>query len=176
MKHNKDITRRYFVRRMRKHLRDLGSKNEMKRRKARLALVNIGEPAIDLLAELAVHPDWIIRWEAINTLSQIRNVDTAPIFINALDDDFGGIRWHAVEGIVALGKEGLIALLQALASNKLTIPFKESAYYILIKFSNRYKFPDTDKLIHSLLYNDGFFKVQVQARSILNILQNNIHH
>jgi HEAT repeat protein len=148
----------------------------MKRRKARLALVNIGEPAIDFLAEFAAHPDWKIRWEAIRALAQMRNPDTSAILINALDDEYEGIRWLAAEGIIMLGREGLIALLQALTSYKLTILLREGAYHVLKQMAIRYKLPNMEELIHGLVNADSFFNVQAQAELMLNILHNNTQH
>ena len=152
----------------------LGSKNGMQRQKARLILVAIGEPTVDFLAELAFHPQWIIRWEAVKALSQIKNAVAAPILINALEDEYEGIRWLAAEGLIALGKQGLIPMLEALTSYRLTIFLREGAHHVFKKLSKRYTLTGMEELMESLENTDSYFRIPINARAMLNeILKNN---
>ena len=55
--------------------RDLLSKNFILRKKAREELVEIGEPSLDFLIELANSKDESVRWESIITIVQIGSND-----------------------------------------------------------------------------------------------------
>ena len=105
------IAEEYSMDKMRNYIRDIGSPNGLRRQHARLAMVAIGEPAIDILAVLSIHPRWVIRWEAVKALSQMKNAVTAPLLINALEDEHDSVRWVASYGLIALGKQGLTAPL-----------------------------------------------------------------
>jgi hypothetical protein len=164
---------------MRKYITDLGSPHGLERQNARLSMVAIGEPAIDILAVLALHPKSIVRWEAVKALAQMKNAVTAPLLINALEDEFESIRWVAVHGLIALGKPGLIALLEALSSYKLTAILRQGAHHVIREFSKRYPISGIEDIMQSLENTGNYFIVPINAKSLLNKLstdQNNQNH
>jgi hypothetical protein len=95
---------------------DLGSSDWATRDTARSALITIGAPAVPGLADALANRERHIRWEAVKILRQINRPAAAPAFVAALEDPGPGIRWIAAEGLAALGRPGVIALLQALVT------------------------------------------------------------
>jgi HEAT repeat protein len=157
---------------MRHFIMELDNANGLRRQYARLAMVAIGEPAIDILAVLTMHPQSMIRWEAVKALSQMKNILTAPLLINALEDDYESIRRIAAHGLIALGKDGLISLLEALSSYKLTSILKQSAYHVIREISIRYSLNGIDEMINSLENTDSNFIVPINAKNLLNTVLN----
>jgi HEAT repeat protein len=176
IKNKKDMTKKYSKEMMHEYITALGSKNGMERQKARLALVAIGEPAIDILAELSIHPQLIIRWEAVKALSQIKDSVTAPLLINALEDEYEAIRWLAAEGLIALGKPGLISLLQALTSYRLTIFVREGAHHVINQLAKRYTLPGLTELLDILENSSNYLNIPIYSKLVLAALVNDNHN
>ena len=170
MKNKKGFPKHDYKQMMHKYIEALGSRNGMQRQKARLALVSIGEPAIDILAELSIHPQLIVRWEAVKALSQIKDPVTAPLLINALEDEYDAIRWLAAEGLIALGKQGLVSLLQVLTTAKLTIFLREGAHHVLNQLSKRYALTGLADLINNLENGKNYLNIPIYSRLILDAL------
>jgi HEAT repeat protein len=160
----------YSMDMMRHYISELGSQNGLRRQHARLAMVAIGEPAIDILAVLAMHPQYVIRWEAVQALSQMKNAVTAPLLINALEDEYQSIRWVATHGLIALGKKGLIALLEVLSSYKLTGILRHGACYVIKEISKRYHLSGVEDLIANLDDTNKYFVLPINARSVMNTM------
>lgn len=111
---------------------DLASANPVTRQRARESLVAVGsnEVAAALVAELTDPRDHV-RWEAAKTLAALKAPVSAPAFVNALEDDDEGVRWLAAEGLVALGKTGLLAVLNSLIKRSGSPAFCQSAHHVL---------------------------------------------
>jgi len=162
----------YSMYMVRNYIRDLGSPNGLRRQHARLAMVAIGEPVIDILAVLAMHPQWIIRWEAVKALAQMKNPVTAPLLINALEDNFESIRWVAVHGLIALGKQGLISLLEALSTYRLSVMIRQGAHHVIMELSKQYSLSGMEELMVSLENTGNYFVLPINAKTVLNTLLN----
>ena len=158
---------------MKKNIVKLGSKNGRQRQKARSAMVAIGEPAIDIFAELAMHPDWIVRREAVKALSQMKNNIAAPILVNALEDEYNGVRSIASEGLISLGKQGLIPLLEVLSSCKLTFIMRQVAHHVVKEISVQYSIAGTAELLKSLENDGNYYLIPTSAGRVLNRLIKN---
>ena len=111
--------------------KDLLSRNFLLRKKAREELVDIGEPSLDFLIELATSKDEKVRWEAIITIVQIGSLETLDVLLNALRDEEFSIRWLAAEGLINLGKFVIIPLLQELQSNPDSGFIRHGAHHVL---------------------------------------------
>jgi HEAT repeat protein len=172
VKNTNTIPDEYSLYMMRNYVRDLRSQNGLRRQSARLAMVAIGEPAIDILAALAIHPQWKIRWEAVKALSQMKNAVTAPVLINALEDEYESIRWIAAQGLINLGKQGLISVLEALSSYKLTAILRQGAHHVIKEISKRYPLSGIDELIANLDDTSNYFVLPMNAKSILHQMLN----
>jgi HEAT repeat protein len=101
------------------------------RHRARIALVEIGGPAVAPLIEALTDPNDDVRWEAAKALGQIGDPEAAPALVNALEDENSGVRWLAAEGLIALEREGLVALLQALEKCPDSGWLRQGAHHIL---------------------------------------------
>ena len=110
---------------------DLSRKDGALRERARQSLVAIGTPAVALLIEALVHPKESVRWEVAKALGEIRNPAAAPALVTALEDKVFDVRWLAAEGLIVLGREGLVPLLQALVE-RIDAPWlQEGAHHVL---------------------------------------------
>jgi HEAT repeat protein len=148
----------------------LKSRNGMERQRARIALVTIGTQAIDFFAELATHPQDTVRWEAVKGLGQLMDPVTAPILVNALEDENTAVRWLAAEGLVKLNKNGLIPLLEALTRQKITIFLREGAHHVIKSLARKYPSEEIRKLLKSLDLTTNHSDVPILARNLLEIL------
>jgi HEAT repeat protein len=112
----------------------LCDRDTLKRHQARLALVDIGSPAVPYLIQALEDPDAeeCVHWEAAKALSDIGDPAAAPALINILgQDEHFGIRWLAAEGLIALGRNGLVPLLNALIRHSDSAWLREGAHHVL---------------------------------------------
>lgn len=96
-------------------IKDLASKNGQTREAARNALVVIGRPAIPHLLSLLENHNHQIRWEAVKALGETKDPTAMDGLLQALVDVEFDVRWLAAEGLVALGTQAVIPLLQTLS-------------------------------------------------------------
>jgi len=96
-------------------IKDLASKNGQTREAARKALVAIGRPAVASLLSLLDNSNHQVRWEAAKTLGEIKDPAAIDGLLQALIDVQFDVRWLAAEGLVALGTQAVIPLLQTLS-------------------------------------------------------------
>jgi HEAT repeat protein len=109
----------------------LGSYDGVMRQYARQALVAIGGPSVAPLIEALADPNDDVRWEAAKALGQISDPAAAPALVNAMEDENSGIRWLGAEGLIALGREGLVPLLRALEQHSDSEWLREGAHHVL---------------------------------------------
>jgi hypothetical protein len=109
----------------------LRSKEGIQREQARKALVKIGKPAVPAMIELLSEPDQHVRWEACKALGSIKDRTSAVPLVHALSDESTEIRWLAAEGLIALGKESVIPLLEALKEHFDSVLLRQGAHHVL---------------------------------------------
>jgi hypothetical protein len=111
---------------------DLSHNKDMRiRESAHLSLITIGSDALPLLIEAMSNPDKWIRWEAAKTLAEMRNPVLAPVFARELENQDTDIRWLAAEGLLALGKKGLVSLLESLIEHPTSSWLQQGAHHVL---------------------------------------------
>ncbi len=110
---------------------DLHSLNGEIRREARLALVEIGGPAVPLLISTLKDPDDDVRWEAAKALGEIADPRAASDLVNTLMDHNFGIRWIAAEGLIAIGEAALIPLLEKITERSDSTWLRRGAHHVL---------------------------------------------
>jgi hypothetical protein len=93
---------------------DLGVSHGMQRRETRQRLIDIGQAAVPALIAALSSPSENVRWEAAKALGEIRDPRAAPALMDALEDTEPGVRWLAEEALIALGRRGLLTILEAL--------------------------------------------------------------
>ncbi len=105
------------------------------RHQARRALVALGAQTVEPLARLISNPDVDVRWEAVKALADIQSPTAADDLVRALADKDSGIRWIAAEGLIALERQGLIPLLQALRKNPDSDFLWDATHHVLRKLA-----------------------------------------
>jgi HEAT repeat protein len=145
----------------------LADKDGIIREKARKKLVKIGAPVIDFLAEMETHPKDVARWEAVKALSEIRDPIATPLLVNALEDKDGDVRWLAAEGLAALGKKGVKAVLEAMLTFPDTILLRKGAHHVLARFAETSKDPIIGELLQILNDPDADLKMPLAVRPYL---------
>ena len=130
---------------------DLRSKDGTVRLNSRKALVALGPTAVPALVELLRDVHRWTRWEAAKTLGEIHAAGSAEALVTALEDPVFDIRWLAAEGLVGLGRTGLIALLKALtAKGTSSIWLRDGAHHVLSRLPRREQTPETLEVRHAL--------------------------
>lgn len=93
----------------------LESKDGLIRQKARIALVELGDPAVIPLSEALQHSKLDhTRWGAAKALGEIVDVRSIPALVNALDDTDADVAWLAGLALKKFEKAAWRVLLQKL--------------------------------------------------------------
>jgi HEAT repeat protein len=110
---------------------DFANDHGRARQHARESLVAIGRPAVGPLMQALQHKDWRMRWGAAKALGQIADPAAANALVKTLEDQRGGVRWLAAEGVIALGRAGLAPLLQVLIHHSDSMWLREGAHHVI---------------------------------------------
>jgi HEAT repeat protein len=109
----------------------LGDPSGVVRQGARLKLIEIGEEALPFVIDALEDRDKRVRWEAAKILTHVTDSTAAETLIHTLMDEHIEIRWLAAEGLIALGKDSLRPLLEALVRKPDILTLREGAHHIL---------------------------------------------
>jgi hypothetical protein len=131
----------------------LSHSNVLVRQRARYALVEMGEPAVDTLIEALNIRNTNVHWQVAKALRQIASPKSTEALVKLLQDDEMGIRWIAAEGLITIGEEGLGALLETLIDHSASFTLRESAYHVLYTLAHQPGFLNrpTKALIYPVL-------------------------
>jgi len=151
--------------------KDLLSKNFILRKKAREELVEIGEPSLDFLIELASNKDEKVRWEAIITIVQIGSNETLNVLLNALKDDEFSIRWLAAEGLINLGKYVVVPVLQELQNNPDSVFLRRGAHHVLHELTKSGIFRDNYQLVDQLGNEFDHSSISLKVQKTINLIR-----
>ncbi len=110
---------------------DLGDSSATVRESARWALDATGKPAVKPLCEALMNSNEYGRGQAAKALGEIGDLTAAPALVKALEDEKFDVRWLAARALVALGRDGLPALLQALIERPNSTSLREGAHHVL---------------------------------------------
>jgi len=110
---------------------DLGVQSATIRERARSTLVAIGKPAVRPLLKTLTNSTGYGRGQAAKALGEIGDLAAAPALVKALEDEKFDVRWLAALALVALGRHGLPALLQALIERPGSTWLREGAHHVL---------------------------------------------
>lgn len=112
-------------------LADLSSQDHEKRRAARAALERFGEAAVGPLIEALSSDNPVARHDVFKVLGAIAPPEAAEVFVAGLEDGDFDCRWLAAEGLIALGKEGLLRILGELTDYPDTPQKLRGAHHVL---------------------------------------------
>ena len=110
---------------------DLSNPSSVERRRARVALIELGDEAVPALIAALADASLIVRQEAVKALEAIGDDAAARALIKALQDQDASIRWLAAEALAHLGPVGLKPLLEALAHDSGLTWLREGAHHVL---------------------------------------------
>jgi len=124
------------ARRVEDLIAELNERSYPLRTEAARELIAIGSRAVAPLVAALAAPDSSLRWEAALILSRIADPVAASALVRALDDDDFGVRWLAAEGLAAMGRKGLEALLETLIDSADSKARREGARHVLRRLAH----------------------------------------
>ncbi|HUI07338.1 MAG TPA: HEAT repeat domain-containing protein [Verrucomicrobiae bacterium] len=110
---------------------DLGDRSATVRERARRALVAMGKAALKPLMEALTNSTEYGRGQAAKALGEIGDQAAAPALVKALEDEKFDVRWLAARALVALGRDGLPPLLQALIERPHSTWLRQGVHHVL---------------------------------------------
>jgi HEAT repeat protein len=149
----------------------LSDKDGRVRQRARWALIDIGEPAVAPLIEALADKRERVRWQAAKALSKIGSPAAGPALVRALEDKRFGVRWLAAEGLIALRREGLVSLLEALVSRSDSAWLREGAHHVLHTLAEEGLRADVSPVLAALEDVEPAVECPGAAKTVLNKLR-----
>ncbi len=101
------------------------------RKQARERLTQEGEAAIPSLVDVLQNGNRDSRVDAAKILGMFKNPLAAPGLIRALEDEDFGVRWSAMDALIALEQASLPPLIQELMNRFSSVRLREGARRIL---------------------------------------------
>ncbi|MBE0642905.1 MAG: HEAT repeat domain-containing protein [Bacteroidetes bacterium] len=153
-------------------IKNLASREGLKRQAARFALADMGEPVVDFLAELVEHPKHIYRWECLKTLVQIADPNSVELFLLALEDEDFDVRWLAAEGLIKLGPSSAVPMLEYLMANMTSDAVRDGARHVLKALRHKLKAKkELDELLTTLQHTTDAGSISMRSYALLRRLQ-----
>lgn len=115
----------------------LDEREGKRQQEARRQLVEMGDAAVPALVEAMSSASIQRRWESAKALGEIGAPEAAPRLARALQDDDGGVRWVAANALIAIGREGVPALLHALMANSESAVMRQGTHHVLRELSEK---------------------------------------
>lgn len=130
---------------------DLAEMNNYERKSnARKQLVDMGKQILPQLNKLLTSKNPRLRREATKIIELIGAAESIPTFIELLDDDEGSIRWIAAEGLVHIGRESIVPLLNRIVEKGDDNYLKQGARHAFLKLFSEEEKRDFASLLISL--------------------------
>ena len=148
----------------------LGDQDYLAHPEIRGALISRGKEAVGPLIAAVSSPNGHLRWEAAKILGMMRNPQAAPALVQAMDDDRFGVRWLAAEGLISLGRNGLIPLLNALIQRSDSAWLREGAHHVLRTLAGRGLYAQLAPVLAALEDIQPAVQVPPAARASLDAL------
>ena len=126
----------------------LAHRDGLIRKKGRLGLEALGKPAVAPLCQvLLTARDHHARWAAAKALGELRDPDSAPALVDALEDRNSDVAWLAAVALENLGRDAWKPLLQALVDRGVdSVAIRQGAHHVFSK----QKEPGYDDLLDQL--------------------------
>lgn len=148
---------------------ELNSPSSVERRRARVALAELGNEAIPTLARALSNASPLVRQEAVKALEAIGTDASARWLTHALQDPNSDVRWLAAEALSRLGPIGLQPLLTALIHDDKLEWLREGAYHVLHFYTGDLNRP-LEQLMSALEESDTLLPLAWDARVALDSL------
>ena len=98
---------------------------------AQTQLLAIGSSAVPALVEAIRVEKGAMRLEMAKLLRRMADHSSAEAFVELLSDDDFDVRWEAVEGLSALGYDGLKPLISAMIKNPGSMKLRNASHHVL---------------------------------------------
>lgn len=131
-------------------LATLGDTHPAERLRARRKLVVVNGPAVPMLVRMLSSPVRLERWEAAKTLAEIADPRSAAALVRALEDDDHDVRWVAGEALVAVGRDALRPLLEALMERSDSLWLRKRSHYVLGGLRERHGIEEVGPVLRAL--------------------------
>jgi len=151
-------------------INDLTSMDVYKCRRARKALVEIGESAVPYLVDVLNNRKGWVRWEATKALGQIPGAAATAALVAALEDNNFDVRWLAAEGLIFRGREALVPLLQALTEKSDSAGLREGAHHVLFDLHQENLGELVKPVLEALEHTDPAVEVPGKAKDLLDMI------
>ncbi|MBN2100230.1 MAG: HEAT repeat domain-containing protein [Dehalococcoidia bacterium] len=149
---------------------DLTCKDVYKCRRARKALVEMGEGSVPYLVDALNHRKGWVRWEAAKALRQIPGPVATDALVTALGDNNFDVRWLAAEGLIDRGREGLAPLMKALIEGSDSVVLREGAHHVLFDLSHGNLRQMVLPVLQALEDVEPSVEVPLKARALLGTI------
>jgi HEAT repeat protein len=151
-------------------INDLTCKDVYKCRRARKALVEMGENSVPFLVDVLNNRKGWVRWEAAKALGQIPGPLATAALVSALGDRSFDVRWLAAEGLISRGREALAPLMQALIEKSDSGWFREGAHHVLFDLSHGNLGELVRPVLEALEDVDSAVEVPFKAKALLDTI------
>ena len=149
-------------------INDLTCKDVYTCRRARKALVDMGESAVPYLVDVLSHQKGWSRWEAAKALGQIPGPAATEALVTALGDNNFDVRWLAAEGLIDRGHEALGLLMKALIEGSDSVVLREGAHHVLFDLSHGNLREVVLPVLQALEEVEPSVEVPLKARAMLD--------
>jgi HEAT repeat protein len=95
------------------------------------ALTDFGGGALHEVRALAAHPRREVRWYGVEAARLLADPAVAGLLVDAMADDDFAIRWAASRGLVAIGDDALVPILEGLVRREPTLTYHRAALWAL---------------------------------------------
>lgn len=151
-------------------INDLTCKDVFKCRRARKALVEMGDSAVPHLVDALDHRKGWVRWEAAKALGQIPGAAATAALVAALGDRSFDVRWLAAEALIYRRRDALAPLMQALIEKPDSGWFREGAHHVLFDLSQGSLGDLVRPVLEALENIDSSVEVPFKAKAVLDTM------
>jgi HEAT repeat protein len=120
------------------------------RKSARQKLEKIGLNVLPEIHKLLRTKDKQLRWEAAKVLETLGSSSSINTFISLLQDENSDIRWIASEGLIRVGRDSIVPLLQEAIEKGDSVFVLNGAHHVLKHLFTKEENKQFKELLHTL--------------------------
>lgn len=145
-----DINPSHFSEEVKIIMRGLMSEGAHQRRASREKLAAMGPAVLPQIYKMldSAHPQ--LRWEAAQTLKVMASVEAIPELLGLLADGDDDVRWIAAEGLIEIGRDALVPLLELVIDHSANPDIRDGAHHILAQVLTKAERHENKKLMYAL--------------------------
>ncbi len=148
---SKDINSSQFSEEVKVILQGLMSEGVHQRRESREELAAMGPAVLPQIFKMLDLDSPQLRWEAAQTLKIMASVEAIPKLLELLADGDDDIRWIAAEGLIGIGRDALIPLLELVIDHNANPEIRDGAHHILAQLLTKAERYENKKLMYALI-------------------------